>query len=326
MPAAIPVLDLEPLHEHNDRNLDALARAFLTAYGEHGFAYVVNHGIDQDQVERIFAASRQFHALPRSSKQAIALDHNHRGYIAPAASTEVNSAFESISTPNRSESFIVMREDSADAAPVRNGDYLAGANQWPDLPGFRQSVEDWIAAVAPLAGSLVALAFRAVGSTLDAASHGFDLPTTWLRLVRYDPCPGGPRPGQYGSAPHTDFGCITVLAQDDTGGLEVMSPDGRWIGVPPLPGSLVVNVGDMLRRWSNGRLRSTPHRVQCPRERERYSCAYFHDPNVNAWIRPLPECVDRDRPEKFAPVRFGDFLRTELESSYVAHAPGGERG
>jgi isopenicillin N synthase-like dioxygenase len=107
------------------------------------------------------------------------------------------------------------------------------------------------------------------------------------------------------------------------GGLQVMTPAGAWIDAPPLPGSLVMNVGDMLHRWSNGRLLSTPHRVINRSGRERYSCPFFHDPNVAAEIAPLPSCTGPGNPPRFAPQVFGAFLRAELEASYQKHAKGG---
>ena len=129
----------------------------------------------------------------------------------------------------------------------------------------------------------------------------------------------GVRAHLFGSAPHTDFGCLTILAQDDVGGLQVQTPAGAWIDAPVIPGSFIVNVGDMLHRWSNGILRSTPHRVINRSGRERYSCPFFFDPNVATDIAPLPSCITPERPPAFEPINFGAFLKAELEAGYDKH-------
>jgi isopenicillin N synthase-like dioxygenase len=160
---------------------------------------------------------------------------------------------------------------------------------------------------------------RALGADEAAFAAAFDPPTTWLRLLHYPPQPPTSPDDLYGSAPHTDFGCITLLAQDDAGGLQVMTPAGEWVDAPPLPGSLVMNVGDMLHRWSNGRLRSTPHRVINRSGRERHSCPFFYDPSLRTEIAPLPSCTGPGSPPRFESVVFGDFLRAELRAAYQRH-------
>lgn len=310
----IPVLDLAPLIAGQDTS--ALARDFLTAYGETGFGYVINHGIDPALRAAVFDASRQFHALPEAQKQAIALDHKHRGYIAINTSTDVTSDLAEVTRPNQSASFMMMREDAAED-PAH---YLSGPNQWPELPGFRAACEAYAGAMTGLGRALMGLALQALGVTDRSLLTAFDTPTLWLRLLHYPPQPPQAPEDLYGSAPHKDFGCLTLLAQDDVGGLQVQTPAGAWVDAPPLPGALVVNVGDMLHRMSNGRLLSTPHRVINATGRERYSVPFFFDPHVSTMIQPLPGTGA----PRFDPIRFGDFLRAELEAGYDAHKPGSE--
>ena len=316
----IPVIDLAPLQDPGGPGLDRLADRILAAYGETGFGYLVNHGIPQSLTDGVFAASVRFHALPRTEKMKIELNRLHRGFIPIDTSTDRNSKLAKVTKPNQSESFMMMREAGPDDPGVRAGAYLAGPNQWPDgLPGFREAVTAYNDAMAVLAGRLVRVIARALGADEAGFSAAFEPPTTWLRLLHYPPQPPASPDDLYGSAPHTDFGCITLLAQDDAGGLQVMTPEGAWVDAPPLPGSLVMNVGDMLHRWSNGRLRSTPHRVINRSGRERYSCPFFYDPDVSADIAPLACCTGPDNPPRFAAVNFGDFLRAELEAAYRRH-------
>ena len=299
---SIPILDLTPLFEGDT---DALARDFLRAYGETGFAYITGHGIAPSLIEDVFEASRQFHALPQSEKMKIALDRNHRGFIAMDTSTDVNSTLAEVTKPNRSESFMMMREDATETAG-----FLSGPNQWPNLPDFRATLEAYNAAMCRLAHQLIRLAAQCLGEGPDALTQHFQPPTTWLRLLYY-PSTDPAETDLYGSAPHTDFGALTILAQDPVGGLQVQTPAGQWIDAPPMEGAFVVNVGDMLNLWSGGRLRSTPHRVINASGRARYSVPFFYDPNVNATITPLTG----DK----TPVHFGTFLRDELGAAYDAH-------
>lgn len=117
----------------------------------------------------------------------------------------------------------------------------------------------------------------------------------------------------------TRFGCLTLLAQDDVGGLQVKNDSEQWIDVPRLPGTFVVNAGDMLQRWSNNQLKSTPHRVINTSGKPRYSCPFFFDPNVSTDISPLPSCVTPESPPAYEPVNFGHFLKNELVAGYQHH-------
>lgn len=305
----IPVLDLAPLTDGTDTA--RLAEDFAQAYGETGFAYVINHGISRELREGIFNASRRFHALPANEKAAIALNRNHRGYIAINTSTDVNSDLAEVTKPNQSASFMMMREDE-EADPTI---YLSGPNQWPNLPGFRDVCEKYAEAMTQLGQKLMRLALDAIGVEDRSILRAFDVPTIWLRLLHYPPQTAQSPDDLYGSAPHKDFGCLTLLAQDDVGGLQVQTPKGAWVDVPPKEDAFIVNVGDMLHRMSNGRLLSTPHRVINRSGRERYSVPFFFDPHVSATIAPLRG----SGAPKFQEINFGDFLRGELEAAYDAH-------
>ncbi len=315
----IPILDIAPLHGDDPAAISDLAKDFRAAYGTTGFGYAINHGVPQDLIDRVFAASARFHALPRAEKMEVELNALHRGFIPINTSTDVNSKLAEVKRPNQSESFMMMREDSADAPDVHAGAYLAGPNQWPDLPGFRKDVTDYHDALTDLGQKLMHLAALSIGADPEDLAPAFQRPTTWLRLLFYPPTDPAEGDDLYGSAPHTDFGCLTILAQDDVGGLQVQTPAGGWIDAPRIPGSFVVNVGDMLHRWSNGRLLSTPHRVINRSGRERYSCPFFFDPNVATRIAPLPCCVGAKEAAQFEPLNFGDFLRGELEAGYEKH-------
>jgi len=244
----IPVLDLAPLITGDDTT--QLAADFADAYGNIGFAYVVNHGVPPELREDIFAMSKQFHDLPKAEKQAVSLNANHRGYIAINTSTDVNSDLAEVTKPNQSASFMMMRED-AKADPEL---YLSGPNQWPVLPGFRDTCEAYANAMTRLGRQMMGLALDAIGATDKSILSAFETPTIWLRLLHYPPLPPQAPDDLFGSAPHKDFGCLTLLAQDDVGGLQVQTPAGEWVDAPPRDDAFIVNVGDMLHRMSNCKL------------------------------------------------------------------------
>lgn len=309
----LPILDATGLTDTHTP--PALVEAFREAYSTLGFGCITGHGIDPALRAAVFDASRRFHALPRTAKEAIALNTNHRGFIAMGTSTDVNSDLAKVTKPNQSESFMMLREDAPGSPEAAL--YLGGPNQWPELEGFRDACMAYHDAMAALGHRLLRVAALALGAPADAFAPHFAPPTTWLRLLHYPPVPAQAEADLYGSAPHCDFGALTLLATDDVGGLQVLHPDGHWLDVPVIPDALVVNVGDMLHRWSGGILKSTPHRVINRTGRERYSVPFFFDPNVRATITRLQPTGQGA--EAFPPLLFEDFLRGELEAGYDAH-------
>ena len=319
----IPVLDIEPIHGTDTSKKLELAKEFYSAYSTAGFSYIVNHNVPEHLIEGVFAASERFHAMAHDRKMAVQLNELHRGFIPINTSTDVNSRLAEVKHPNQSESFMVMREDNASSPQVLAGDYLAGPNNWPELEGFRLDVMAYNDAMTALARKLVGLVALALDAD-DEFSRSFDVPTTWLRLLFYpandiNSASQLESEGIYGSAPHTDFGCLTLLAQDDVGGLQVQANSGQWIDVPRIPGSFVLNAGDMLQRWSNNLLKSTPHRVINTSGKVRYSCPFFFDPNVTTDIKPLPSCITADNPSVYDTINFRHFLRNELQAGYETH-------
>ena len=305
----IPKIDISEIEEKEFSR--TLLQDFFSAYNKYGFGYIINHGIEKTLIEQLFQVSKQFHSQPLSEKMRVALDHNHRGYIAINTSTDVNSKLADVKKPNQSESFMIMREDKSELPDV----YLSGPNQWPELENFKEVLEKYTFNMTKLGRNLMRLALLSSGVKDLSVMQSLDTPTIWLRLLHYPPISKNSPSDLYGSAPHTDFGCLTILAQDEIGGLQVQTREGEWIDVPKLEGSFVVNVGDMLSRYTNGLLRSTPHRVINKSGKERFSCPFFFDPHTNAVVQPLK---GTGKP-KFSPINFGEFLREELEASYEKH-------
>ena len=157
---------------------------------------------------------------------------------------------------------------------------------------------------------------RALDLPESALDRHFERPTTFLRLLHYPPQPPDMPDNQFGAAPHTDYGIITLLAQDASGGLEVRRRDGEWIAAPPLPGSFVLNVADMLARWTNDRCVSTPHRVVNRSGVDRYSLPFFFHTDMETVIECLPSCTGPGNPPRYKPLRYGDYLLDRLNRNY----------
>jgi len=317
MTARLPVIDIAPLAGPDEGAALATARALCAAYEEIGFAYVSGHGIADDLLQAAFAQSRAFHASPLERKQRLAINAAHRGYMGLASSTVVTSTVNRNTHPNLSESLMLMHALADDDPRVLNGEPLAGPNQWPDwLPAFRPAIEAYIDAADAVCRRLLRGFELGLGLPPGYFAPMFAEPVTFLRLLHYPPHPADAPDNQFGSAPHTDYGCMTLLAQDDSGGLQVRHRDGHWIDAPPLPGAFVLNVGDIMAVWSNDRFVSTPHRVVNRSGGDRYSIPFFFDPGMDTRVSCLPGCHGPDNPPRHAPVRYGDYLMARLDRNY----------
>lgn len=310
----LPIIDLQEFRfEAGDA--DRIARQIDAAFCDIGFCYLVNTGVSQESIDNAFEASRRFHAMPEAAKRAIAINPWHRGYMAPKTSLIVTSSVAKVSQPNNSESFMIMNEVPDD--DPRFGEPLQGPNQWPaDLPGFREAVVAYEAAARRLAEGFTRLVARALSLPDDWFAPHFRQPTTFLRMLHYPPQPDA-RDDEFGSAPHTDYGFLTFLLQDQVGGLQVRRRDGSWITATPMPGAYVINVADLLAYWSGGRWQSTPHQVRNVSAVDRYSIPFFYDPSMETDVRVVPTCRSGDETEA---INYGTYLMERLDKNYAYRA------
>lgn len=284
---ALPVLDVRALVTDGDESARReVARQIDDAARTCGFFYVTHHGVDPALLDRMVRLARAFFAQAPAEKQKIPMSAGGtawRGYFSPGG--ELTSG-----RPDWKEGLYLGSELGPEHPRVRDGVILHGANLWPDLPGFRETVLDYLASLARLGHAL--LGGIALGLGLPQhhfAEHGTADPLLLLRLFNYpsEPVPAG-SDAQWGVGEHTDYGLLTMLWQDDVGGLQVRTGEG-WIDAPPLPGTLVCNVGDMLDRMTGGRLRSVPHRVALNTSgRDRLSIPLFFDPDFDTRVQPVP--------------------------------------
>ena len=308
--AAIPVIDMAPLHEGRQESAQRVARELQAAAETVGFFYVRNHGIAQDLLARADAVARRFFALPPGEKQKVKVAPWHRGYIRIGEAKMYDSA-----RVDLKESFIwgaeIGPQDAAGGAE-RN---MRGPNQWPEaVPDMRATLNEYFAA----ANECGRVLFRGFAASLDLDfdhfSRQFDRPITRGALVFYPPQPPDLGEDQFGVAPHTDYGCLTLVCQDPIGGLQVQGRDGEWVIAQPIEDTLVVNVGDLLARWTNDRFKSTPHRVINRSGRERLSIAAFVDPNYETEV--VPVCREGGAP-LYPPVTCGDYIVSRYDASFA---------
>lgn len=290
-----------------------VARQVRAACTSMGFFYVLDHGIPPAMVAETFAWAARFFALPEAAKQAVALSEN-RGWEGLGAQT-----LDAAARPDRKESFYASIEHPPDHPYVLKGHHGYGSNRWPaELPGFAAHMEAYIAAMVGLGERLMRHLARSLGLPEAYFDAAMTHPLATLRLCRYPPQPEDAPPDTFGAGAHTDWGAITMLAQDDTGGLEVLGPDGSWIAAPPIPGSFVVNLGDMIPRWTNGLYRSNLHRVinANPTRRDRYSIPFFYSPDYEARIEPVPGTVPPGEQPRFPPCTAGEHLAEMYRKTY----------
>jgi isopenicillin N synthase-like dioxygenase len=313
----VPVIDLAPLLGGTSAGAQTVAGAIGAAARDIGFFAVANHGIPAALVDALFAASRTFFAAPAALKESVPIERSphYFGYARYAS-----EALDPQRPGDAKESFNIGRQITPDDPLYVAGTPFVGLNQWPALPGFRTTLIAYYDALLALGLTLHRAIALDLGIDPDFFAASFRHPLSALRLLHYPPHPGEFDGRQYGAGPHTDYGNITLLAQDDNGGLEVRTRGGEWIGVEPIPGTFVCNIGDALMRWSNDVYVSNPHRVINRSGNDRYSVAFFCEPDPDAWIACLPQCSGPDNPPKYEPIAFADYLRSRVEPTYARTA------
>jgi len=315
--SAIPVIDYGPYFAGEREALSDLARQVRRACQDVGFFYIRNHGVPDALVDRVFAASRRIHALPIEEKLKLRLNENNIGYLPINASVQGASTVHKATKPNQNESFFVSHDRGPDHPDVAAGKPLRGRNQWPEhLPGFREDVMAYLKAMDALCDRMI----PGFAVALDLPPNHFapffaNEAHVTLRLLHYPP-QASVEDNLFGQAPHTDNSFMTVLARCEVPGLAVRLTSGEWFAPPLIPGTFLVNLGNMMRRWSNDRFLSTPHGVLNESATDRYSVAYFHSPNPDTVIECLPSCCSAANPAKYPPAIYRDLVLEFYRANY----------
>ena len=265
--------------------------------------------MDEGLFDRVLTVTKQFFALPLEEKMRsyIGLSKCHRGYIP----TDEEEPEGSIRNPDLKESFSLATDLPADDPDFLAGNPLLGPNLWPDTPGFEDAVDDYYEAVFEV-GQLLWRPFAVtLGEEPDYFERQAAKTISHMGLVYYPRVPDGE--DRLGVSEHSDYECFTML--EATGpGLEALNGDGDWIGIPPIPGTLIVNIGDMLELWSNGEFIATTHRVRNVPE-DRYSFPLFFNVDYDTVVKPLPRFASRDGAAPLA-LRAGEHLFAQYVQTF----------
>ncbi|GLT48516.1 hypothetical protein SLA2020_221370 [Shorea laevis] len=318
-PAPIKVSSLNFIDLSNpdiQQTVSSLKQACLDC----GFFYVVNHGISQEFMDEVFAQSKRFFQLPLNAKMKLLRNEKHRGYT-PILDELLDP--ENQKHGDYKEGYYIGVEVPEDDPDAEKPFY--GPNVWPSediLPAWRQTMEKFHREALEVAKSVA----RIIALALDLNTDFFDKPEmlgkpiATLRLLHYGGQISDPSNGLYGAGAHSDFGLITLLATDDVMGLQICKDkDAKpqiWEFVAPLKGAFIVNLGDMLERWSNCIFKSTLHRV-LGNGQDRYSIAYFVEPSHDCLVECLPTCKSEINPPKFPPIKCATYLSQRYRDTHA---------
>jgi isopenicillin N synthase-like dioxygenase len=278
---AIPVIDIAAADDPAAR--PELARRITRAAEEIGFIYITGHRNTPEMLNAVIDQARAFFDLPEAEKRKIDLktSPHYRGYLG-LLETGDDPTF----TGNYLEAFHCGVDLAADHPDIRAGMPLRGPNLWPAQPSFRDVVYGYFLSTYDVGRSLLELIAEGLGQPTDFFTRHYEHTIAQLRLLRY-PQQDDPTV-ELLARPHADSGIITLLYQDDTGGLEVMNKAGTWIAAPPVPGTYIINIGNTLQFWTGRRLKSTNHQV---RNRgsgaARFSMPFFMTPDYDTVIRAI---------------------------------------
>jgi len=310
----IPMVSIAALRGADAAAKQDVADAIRAACLEVGFFYVTGHDVDPRIQADAFAAAQRFFALPEAQKRAVSLKNSPllRGY---------GGLLEENTDPDNHgdlhEHFDLALDLDPDDPDAAAGIYGCGPNQWPDIANFREPVMAYHREMLRLSGQL----YRGFALSLDLPEDYFDphitKPIAELRLAHYPPQTPVHDPDKVmGIGAHSDYDVFTILATDDVPALEVQNAADQWIPAPAIEGAFIVNVGDLLQRWTNDLYRSTFHRVVNRTGRERYSLPFFSSTNPTAALGVLDNCQSVDRPARYAPISAADYIGALMRESY----------
>jgi isopenicillin N synthase-like dioxygenase len=314
--SGLPIIDLSGLSSPALRERKAVAVALRAACLKNGFFYAAQAGIGIEETDAVLAAAAAFFALPDAVKLTVSKDNSPcgRGYERMGAQKlEAGAQFD------RKEGFVLGTDLPGDDARVIAGWPQHGSNQWPaDMPDWRATLELYHVKLVALAGRIMGGLALSLDVAEDYFAYGLRDSIATLRLLHYPPQPDNAGEDARGAGAHTDWGAITVLLQDGVGGLQVHDGGDSWIDAPPIPGTFIINLGDLVPRWTNGLYRSTMHRVINRSGRERYSAAFFFDGRGDYVSDVVPTCIAPGETPKFAPLSVNAHLAEMFRLTHAA--------
>jgi len=291
----------------------ALAGDLHRAATDVGFFYLKAHGVPRSVIDAMFAAAHDFFGQSLEQKQLMHVDDRHRGFLRVGEAKMYKGA-----KPDLKESYLYGNDLPESDPDVLADRPLMGPNRWPaDLPQMKVAADAYYAAIHQCGLRLMRVFATALDLPPDHFAPFYGRPLTRGSLLHYPPQPPDMGADQYGVSAHSDYGAITFVGQDETGGLEVLNRSGQWIPAPPDPDCFVVNIGDLMARWTNDRYVSTPHRVVNRSGRARYSLATFFDPHPDTAIAAIPSCVAAGQKPLYPVTTCGDHILSRFAAAFA---------
>lgn len=307
----VPLIDFAPFLNGTPAERQAVADAIARACETVGFFYLAGHGVPDSLRRSVFDRSAEFFHLPPAEKESVrATEAWNRGWIYSGDTNDLNA------NSRVFEQYRIQREFAPDDPDLKTGNVFFQPNRWPEqVPGFDRDCVAYYDAMATLGGQLLHAFALGLGLPEDRFDRYFTKSVSQISLMYYPPLPGEAGNEIKNLSAHVDEGPVAILAQGEIGGLELKTTDGRWIAAPPVPGAFTVNLGNMMMWWSNGRFKSTLHRVRNTSRQERFSVPFFWNADNHVTVEPLEELVARDGKANFPPVPVGPLLARFYKSS-----------
>jgi len=323
---SIPIIDISPIikNQFNSNNNEIVqqwkdvSKQIDNACKSIGFFYVKGHGVEDTRMKAIEKASKDLFNLPLDEKNKVNITHskNHRGY-GGLSTEQLNKE-----SMDHKEAFDLGQPLPIDHPLVQEEPSLHGPNQYPSSlgPEWKQLVDDHYYTMLDLAKRILSCITLSLDLPIDFFDEMFKFPMCAFRMLYYPGVKNVSTTDNQGkvslsAGEHTDYGCITLLSQDQVGGLQVRNVDGNWINAVPIKDTFVVNIGDMTNRWTNELYKSTPHRVLTPKS-DRYSFVFFCEPHYKTLVKCLESCHSKENPIKYEPILAGEYLMSRFQDTY----------
>ena len=310
---SIPLIDLAKLcHASEDiqrREISALDKACR----EIGFFYLVNTGIPTELMTALMSQAKRFFALPQAEKKAIDIKScvNHRGYGSIG-----EEQLDEVGHSDWKETFDMALDLPTDHPLAIKYPTMYGPNQNPSDPQTLEVLHEYYVQAFAVAQKLLTAMAKALKLESDFFTRCFKDHVTVLRMIHYPPRPS--QDHDNGAGAHTDYGCVTLLLQDQIGGLQVKNRHDEWVDATPIKDALVVNIGDLMQRWTNDEYVSTAHRVRASQaDVHRYSFPFFVEPDYETKVACVPTCMAKDKPAKYEPILSGDWIQSRFDATYA---------
>ncbi len=310
---SLPIINLEKLHSSDFEIQSEEIQKLDSACREIGFIYLVDHGIPQAVIYRMFRVIKDYFDQSFSEKRKIEItkSRNHRGYGFLGEEQLDESGQE-----DWKETFDMALDIPIDHPSAIEYPSMYGPNQYPDFPEFKETFLEYYSEAFKASQKLLTSVAVALKEPANTFTKHFNTHVSALRAIHYPPRPNPDHDN--GAGAHTDYGCVTLLLQDSVGGLQVKHKTKGWIDAPPVEGALVVNIGDLMQRWTNDSYVSTSHRVAASNENvHRYSIPFFVEPDYETKVKCLPNSQSDSNPPKYPQVMAGDWIRSRFDATYA---------